>query len=196
MSNTETNRNGNNPERWLDDHGDYLFRYALIRVSGKDIAEDLVQETLLAALKSFSGFDGKSSMRTWLTSIMKHKIMDHLRSLYKFEKKRVEPEYGDLNDFFDSGQNKGRWLPGHAPTDWSESPDQAVNQKEFMRILKRCLASLPQKVASVFNLSEIEGKGTNEICKELEISATNYWVIMHRARNGLRKCLESHWFDK
>lgn len=185
-----------NPQRWLDEHGDYLFRYALLRVSGRDIAEDLVQETFLAALKSYSAFDGKSSIRTWLTGILRHKIMDHFRHIYTFEKNRADPEATDVDDFINNGKAKGRWRPGYGPGDWTSAPDDRLHQKEFMQVLKECLDALPERIAAVFKLSEIEDMETVEICKELGITSTNFWVIMHRARTGLRRCLEIHWFDK
>jgi len=184
-----------NPLNWLDEHGNYLFRYALIRVSERDIAEDLVQETFLAALKSYSSFDGKSNIRTWLTSILRHKIMDHFRHIYKSEKNKVDLKSGEMDDFISDGNKVGRWRPGYAPGDWTVTPDDRLQQKEFMQILKECLGALPDRIASVFNLREIEGLDTDEICKEFGISTTNFWVIMHRARTGLRRCLEIHWFD-
>lgn len=196
MSKLSTGSESNNPREWLDEHGDYLFSYAMFRVSEKDMAEDLVQETFLAALKSYSTFDGRSSIRTWLTGIMRHKVMDHFRNIYKTEKKTVDLESMNIDDFIDEGKNKGRWRPGHIPGDWSGTPDDDLHQKEFMEILKDCLSELPERIASVFKLSELEERDTNEICKELGITATNFWVIMHRARNGLRRCLEIHWFDK
>ncbi|HKI44238.1 MAG TPA: sigma-70 family RNA polymerase sigma factor [Balneolales bacterium] len=187
---------GDNPQSWLDQHGDYLFRYALIRVSDRGMAEDLVQETFLAALKSYSTFDRNSSIRTWLTGILRHKVMDHFRHIYKSEKNKIELESGNMDDFIEQGKDKGRWRPGHAPGDWSDMPDNNLQQKEFMAVLKGCLGALPERIASVFKLSELDGLDTVEICKELGITSTNYWVIMHRARTGLRRCLEIQWFDK
>lgn len=184
-----------NPLNWLEEHGDYLFRYALIRVSERDIAEDLVQETFLAALKSYSSFDGKSSIQTWLTSILRYKVMDHFRHIYKSEKNKVDLESGEMDNFISDGENVGRWRPGYAPGDWTVTPDSRLQQKEFMQILKECLGALPDRIAAIFNLREIEGFDTDEICKEFGISTTNFWVIMHRARTGLRRCLEIHWFD-
>lgn len=196
MSKLPTGKESNDPQEWLDEHGDYLFRYALIRVSKRDIAEDLVQETFLAALKGFSTFDGKSSIKTWLTGILRHKVMDHFRSIYKSGSKTLDLESGNIDDFIDEGKNKGRWRLGRNPGDWSVTPDDDLQQKEFMEIVIDCLSELPERIASVFKLSELEERDTNEVCKELGITATNFWVIMHRARNGLRRCLEINWFGK
>jgi len=186
----------NEPQNWLDDHGDYLYNYAVSRVSSREAAEDLVQETLLAALKNYSSFDGKSNIRTWLTGILRHKIMDHYRQIYKSDKNKVDIESGNIDDFFDQGVNKGRWRPERAPKAWSEWPDKSINQKEFMKILGECLNDLPERIATVFRMSQLEDMDTKIICKDLKISATNYWVIMHRARSGLRRCLEMLWLDK
>lgn len=186
----------NDPTKWLDNHGDYLFHYAVSRVSGKEIAEDLVQETFLAALKNYSTFDGKSSIRTWLTSILRHKLMDYYRHIYTSDKKKIDFESGNIDDFIDNGIHKGRWRLERAPKDWSQWPDESLNESEFMMILNKCLDRLPDRIATVFRMSQLEEIETKFICKELKISTTNYWVIMHRARSGLRRCLEMLWLDK
>jgi RNA polymerase sigma-70 factor (ECF subfamily) len=186
----------NDPQNWLDEYGDYLYQYALYRVSKRVIAEDLVQETLLAALNSYAEFDHKSSTKTWLTSILRHKITDYFRKTYKTNKNKVNLEYGSMDDFVGSGKYPGRWKLEYAPKDWPESTDRPVLQKEFMQIFTKCLSGLPDHIASVFKMRELEDRSTDEICKELEITSTNFWVIMHRARTKLRRCLEIHWFDK
>jgi RNA polymerase sigma-70 factor (TIGR02943 family) len=196
MSRSSKKIEDNNPKEWLGEHGDYLFRYALSRVSEREAAEDLVQETLLAALKNYSSFDGKSSVRTWLTGIMRYKIIDHYRQIYRTGKNKVDMESGNVDDFIDKGINKGKWRPERAPKAWSEWPDKSIHEKEFMKILSDCLKDLPEHIATVFKMSQLEELNTKVICKELEISTTNYWVIMHRARNGLRRCLEIRWFGK
>ena len=188
--------NDNDPSAWLDDHGDYLFQFAVVRVSDRIIAEDLVQETFLAALKNASTFDGNSSIRTWLTAILKHKILDHYRYIYKSGKNKIDVEAGDIEDFIEKGSEKGRWKPERAPKNWSEQPDKSLSDREFMNVLKNCLKILPERIATVFKMSQLDEMETEVICKEMKISTTNYWVIMHRARTGLRHCLEIHWFKK
>lgn len=176
------------PERWLQDHGDSLFRYAFSRVHRRDVAEDLVQETLIAALRNHRGFSGGSSEKTWLFGIMKHKIVDHFRS-YSREVLTDQPDTADQN--FDS---RGVWTT--APQEWTKGPDSSYNQREFWMIFTRCLATLSAGQQSVFVLRELEGLSTEEICKVLQISSTNLWVRLHRARLQLRRCLEEHWFSK
>jgi RNA polymerase sigma-70 factor (ECF subfamily) len=196
MSEPSSKIESNDPQNWLGEYGDYLYRYALYRVSKRVIAEDLVQETFLAALKDHAKFDHKSSLKTWLTSILRHKITDHFRKTYKTNKNKVDLEYESMDYFVGSGKYPGRWKPEYAPKDWPEFADGPLHQKEFMQILTQCLNGLPNHIAAVFKLRELEYKSTDEICKELEITSTNFWVIMHRARTKLRRCLEVHWFDK
>jgi len=176
---------------WVDDYSDYLYRYALMRVNNTAVAEDLVQETFLSALKAYANFDGKSSEKTWFVSILKHKIIDHYRKKSRKAKYFQEPTADDSSSDF--GEN-GFWKLENAPADWGGSPEEALHQKEFLHILKECLTFLPDKIATVFALREMEGLESNYICKELDISASNLWVMLHRARKQLRKCLETNWF--
>jgi len=122
--------------------------------------------------------------------------MDYYRHIYKSDKHNVDFESGDLEDFIEKGTHKGRWRPDRAPKNWSEWPDESLHESEFLRILNKCLDDLPDRIATVFRMSQLEELDTKFICKELEISTTNYWVIMHRARSGLRRCLEILWLDK
>lgn len=175
---------------WVDEHGDYLYRFALTRLRDTHQAEDVVQETFLAAVKSNS-FSEQSSARTWLTGILKHKIIDTQRKLFK------EPVLSDLSpsgeaeinidDFFDS---TGHWL--EKPADW-DNPDEALTQKQFLGILETCVSKLPKKLASIFLMRDIHETDNEEICKDLSITPTNAWVMLYRARMSLRKCLELNW---
>lgn len=179
-----------NPEKWVDLYGDYLYRYALYRVYEATVAEDLVQETFLAALGSFKNFQYRSSIKTWLTGILKHKIIDHFRKKAKEQQlDDIEANINKLDDFFD--QN-GQWKI--KPTKWNADPQKVYDQKEFIKILHECLSKLSGRQASAFILREIVGENTKEICKILNISTTNCWVLLHRARMHLRRCLEINWF--
>lgn len=181
-----------NPEKWVDLYGDYLFRYAFFRVYETAVAEDLVQETFLAALQSFKNFQHRSSIKTWLTGILKHKIIDHFRKKAKEQQiDDVEPHMNKLEDFFD--QN-GHWKI--KPAKWNADPQKLFDQKEFIKVLHKCLSELPDRQAGAFILREIVGESTKEICKILNISTTNSWVLLHRARMYLRRCLEISWFTK
>jgi len=178
------------PAGWVDAHGDALFRYAWIRVRDRSLAEDMVQEALLAAFRGRDSFSGRSAERTWLVGILKHKIADHFRRKAR-EGLQDEPF---LQENLGRGpfDESGHWAPG--PADWGTDPADLARQAEFLEHLRRCLSDLPASQASAFTLREVDGMGTGEICKILEVSETNLWVILHRARMRLRACLETNWF--
>ena len=180
------------PSVWVDRYGDYLFRFAMLRLRDRSTAEDLVQETFLAALKGRSSFSGNSSESTWLVGILKHKIMDHFRH----QAREAPLEDGDLREQPDpsSFDRSGHWASG--PTDWGGNPADLYREKKFLDQLTKCLAGLSPNHANAFTLREIEGADTGEICKVLNVTETNLWVILHRARMQLRECLETHWFKK
>ena len=179
-------------DRWVDDYGDSLFHFALARVKDRDTAEDLVQETFLAAVKSKERFQGRSSVKTWLFGILKHKVIDHYR------KKKSTVYTGDLvhdpdnlNAFFNAA---GGWQ--NRPQHWYTHPDKAQENKEFLNHFYRCLSDLPQRSADAFVYREIDGLSTAEICSQLDITANNCWVMLYRARMLLRKCLEKMGFSR
>jgi RNA polymerase sigma-70 factor (ECF subfamily) len=181
------------PDRWVDDHGDALYGYAMLRLRDADLAAEVVQETFLEAFKGRSKFLGRSSERTWLVGILKHKIIDQFR-------RRATRERGvggeglaglEAAEFFDQ---KGSWKV--AVGRWAELPDQAVEQAEFWEIFQACLAELPPSYAEAFTLSELEGLSGSEVCKILGISPTNLWARLHRARLQLRRLLEARWFGR
>lgn len=181
------------PERWLDDHGDALFRYALRQVHSESTAEDLVQETLLAALAAQDRRSGESSERTWLFGILKHKIADHFRRDWREQSWDDDPqdplpEEPGLDEYF---VQDGHWTIRPAP--WG-NPHRALEQTQFFEALQKCLGRLPPRLERLFVLKEIHEMGNAEICKELGVSPTNVWVMLYRARMGLRQCLETRWF--
>jgi RNA polymerase sigma-70 factor (ECF subfamily) len=180
------------PSEWVDRYGDYLFRYSMLRVRDRSRAEDLVQETFLAALKGRHSFSGHSSEGTWLVGILKHKILDHFRR----QSREVSLPGEDLPDppGDDPFKADGHWAAG--PAEWAGNPADLFRQKEFIEQLTICLSGLTPTHATVFTLREIEGAGTEEICMELNVTETNLWVILHRARMQLRKCLETRWFQR
>lgn len=178
-------------DAWVDQYGDALFQFARARVKDGPTAEDLVQETFLAALKAKERFQGKSSEKTWLFSILKHKIIDH----YRKSKKMVNVhDYTDDSDHMEAFFNaKGGW---HArPAHWSANPAKAHANREFIDHFFKCLSGLPQRTADVFVQREIDGLQTKEICKIYDITEKNCWVILYRARMLLRKCLEMIGLD-
>jgi RNA polymerase sigma-70 factor (ECF subfamily) len=175
----------------LEAHRPYLVRYARLQLRNGDAAEDVVQETLLAALENKAGFAGRSQLRTWLTGILKHKIIDHLRRQAR-EAPLALDEDGDPEAAIDAlFKEDGHWK--EMPADWGR-PDEAFENKAFWEVLERCQQQLPPKAARVFMLREMMELPTEDICKELAITSTNCWVMLHRARLSLRQCLEALWF--
>ena len=184
------------PASWVDQYGDFLYRFALSKVNDPSVAEDLVQETFLAALKARENFQGRSTAKTWLVAILKHKIIDHIR-------KRVREQTSDkvesLSDATANDPIKGNFKDDggwrHRPAKWVVNPMKIYEQKEFMDVLYRCLSDLPERQADAFMMREIDGLSTEEICKALNISPTNSWVMLYRARIWLRQCIEINWLD-
>jgi RNA polymerase sigma-70 factor, ECF subfamily len=166
----------------------YLLRYASLHLRNRDAAEDVVQETLVAALAAEPGFAGRSNLRTWATGILKHKIVDAIRRSGR--ERPIEGEDGteELEALFDE---RGHWQ--RHPEPWTD-PDGALEQKQFLAALERCLEALPPRTAQAFLLREHMGFETGEICKELSITPTHCWVLLYRARMTLRQCLEKSWF--
>lgn len=185
-----------NANQWLDAYGDYLYRYALLRVRDESVAEDLVQETLLAAWRGYASFAGRGAERTWLTGILKHKIIDHFRrSVRETQLDPVAEERLENEDLFRTeGEWAGHWNKDLGPTDWGTNPASVLEQREFWQTLQNCISHLPQRTAAVFTLREMEEHTSEDICRMLEISPNNLWVILHRARMQLRRCLETRWF--
>src|SRR5512147_651892 len=174
----------------------YLLRYASLQLRDAAAAEDAVQEALLAALAGEAGFAGRSNLRTWLTGILKHKIVDAIRRQSReapvsaLETEGDEGEAGDFDALFD---RRGHWQ--ETPDAW-EQPEGALGQKQFLAALEACLRALPRRTAQAFMMREHLGLETSEICKELGITTTHCWVILHRARMALRLCLDMNWFKK
>lgn len=187
--------NISSPEQWVDKHGDYLFRFAMLRLHDRQTAEDMVQETFLAALKAYDTFKGKSSERTWLTGILKRKIIDYYRKNNRFVSLETDDQLKPLPDFISQGKRRGRWQESFAPQYWGENPDSLMDRSEFRLILENCIRALAERLVILFTMREIDEKSTEEICKELNISASNLWVMLHRARTQLRRCLEINWFS-
>lgn len=184
-----------NPERWLQEYGDALFRYALRRLHNRSHAEDVLQETLLAALQARASYSGRATEKTWLTGILKHKVIDFIRKQVR------ELTVDDINTLSDTTaesrmdnlfDTRGQWI--HPPQDWS-SPDKALLNHQFVEAFGHCMRHLKPVHAQIFSMKELGGHSIDEICKELDITATNCSVMLYRARMGLRRCLELRWVD-
>ncbi len=181
-----------NPDSWVDKHGDFLYTYAFIRVRENGRAEDLVQDTFLAALKAYHQFQGRSSERTWLVGILKHKIIDFFR-------KNIKGNPISVASFHDATMEKasdldGNWLAG--ASQWLSDPSKSLEQKEFINIFQQALVSLPHNLAKVFILHELDGLTGSEICDLLNISSSNLWVMLYRARLKLKGQLGHLWRGK
>src|SRR5688572_7997251 len=184
---------------WVDEHGDHLFRYAMMRLRDESRAEDAVQETLLAAIQSIASYSGKATERTWLTGILKHKIVDQYRKTAK--EQPLETDDGELlsevERFFERTDVwNGHWNNKLQPHEWDTTPEATYEASEFFAVFQNCLSKLPDRVAGVFMLREMDGLESSEICEILSVSTSNFWVMMHRARLALRRCIEVNWFRR
>jgi len=185
-----TKASGPDPRQWVERYADHLYSYAFVRLDHEEQARDLVQETFLAALEKVSQFQGNSSERTWLTAILKYKIIDVYRkrnSGLRMERMEEEPEL----EFFEGGN--GHWKEAYSPQPTGvEGADPLVN-KELAAILKKCLFKLPPLWLSVFTMKHLDDAATETICEELKVTASNFWVIIHRAKLNLRACIQRSW---
>ena len=180
------------PEAWVDRYGDSLYRYALLRLRTPDLAADIVQETFLEALRVRHSFAGRSSERTWLIGILRHKIIDQLRRSGREAAIANGASPGaPIECAFD---HRGRWKVRPGP--WSGDPSRQLESQEFWDAFGRCLAGLPQGIADAFFLRELDGLSAEEVQRTLGITPANFWKRLHRARMLLRKCLEIGWFGR
>lgn len=174
---------------WVETHGDYLFNFAVGQVRDMNVAEDLVQETFLAALKSQNNFSGRSSERTWLVGILRHKIYDHLRKTCRERAVRVDPLPASGDD--DAFEDSLTWI--HQVAAESTSPSHRIELAEFREHLEKAMGKLPPRIAQVFQMYSIEERPNHEVCERLNISESNLWVMLHRARKLLRTDLDEWW---
>jgi len=178
-----------NPNKWIDLYVDYLFNYTISRVNNRDIAQDLVQETFLAGLKSMKNFKGEATERTWLISILKRKIIDYYRKINS-NKGKAEVRITSNND----SETEGDWLQNRVADPFDKTAEDTLQNEELGDAIYNCLSKLPKKQADIFRMKTIEGIETEDICNELEITPSNLWVIIHRARTAMALCLKENWF--
>jgi RNA polymerase sigma-70 factor (ECF subfamily) len=176
---------------WVEAHADYLFNFAIGQLRDAGVAEDIVQETFLAAVKARETFSGQSSQRTWLTGILRHKIYDHLRKTCRERAVRHEPT--PANDA-EAWEESVLWLQDVATE--SQLPSRRIELAEFRANLELALGKLPPRIAQVFQLYEIEERPNREVCAQMNISESNLWVMLHRARKQLRTQLSGWWFGE
>jgi RNA polymerase sigma-70 factor (TIGR02943 family) len=181
------------PAKWVANYSDYLMRYTYYRVNDKALAEDLVQDTFLSALNARDSYKGLAGEKTWLVSILKNKIIDHYK---KASTKNESPlqltseEAPSYDHFFDK-KRMGHWQNDTSPGVWEAQAEN--NTKEFYSILDSCLQKLPAKWKGIFTMSLLDESDSGFVCKEFNLTSSNFWVIMHRAKLQVRECLEKNW---
>lgn len=177
------------PDIWVDAYADYLFNYAVGRVSDVEIAKDLVQETFLAGLKSAKNYKGDATERTWLVAILKRKVIDYYRKINsKKGKAEVRMNYSSQTD------SEGDWLEEQVSDPNSSYENDAIENEELGLAIQACIGKLPKKQALVFKMKTIQNISTEDICNDLDINPSNLWVMIHRARTALMGCLNENWF--
>jgi len=178
-----------NPETWVAEHGDALFGYAYTRLRNRAVAEDVVQETFLGAFKARDRFRAGMSVRAWLMGILKHKVVDHLRR----SARQIEITDEEAKHILESPLVRYSGIATMSPPQWRFSPRKALDQKEFWGVFQTCLSNLQELQHAAFVMKEVDGLSTEEICKELDITANYLWVTIHRAREQLKACLNANW---
>ncbi|MDX8409580.1 MAG: sigma-70 family RNA polymerase sigma factor [Mariprofundales bacterium] len=186
---TDVSSPATDPQRWLQEHGNALFAFAMRQLADRELAADMVQETLLAAWRNREGFRHQSSERTWLTGILRHKITDHIRRVIRQRDFSTQAKEDPTDPWF---APNGAWL--QAPSAWREEPTALLDRQRMGAQIDQCLHTLPEMQRLVFHAREVVGEDSGAICKRLELSTTNFHVLMHRARLGLRRCLEKHGY--
>ena len=194
LSELETSSAPPDPRGWLERHGDYLYRYARSRRADADAAEDLVQETLLAAWRGRREFAGRASERTWLTGILKRKLVDRLRRRVR-ERVEFRADLGD-DSFADAlFTRKGFWRV--TPAAWGRGdPTGPAERAEFWGVLAACLGKLPPRMRDAFALRYLDGAAGEDVCRDLGITPANFWVLLHRARLRMCHCLTENWYGE
>lgn len=179
------------PEKWALHYWRAMYNYAYMRTGDSHTAQDIVQDTFLSALSSQQGFKGLSSEKTWLYSILKHRIIDHYR---RRGRSRIVT-YSSLAKYSPEDNNDGSWIENVIEDGSVPSPEEKTETEEFLTLIDDCLSRLPERQAAVFRMKSIEDIPAEQICSALGITAANYWVLLHRARAGLKECIKSKWFN-
>ncbi len=189
MSNGHSAKHQINASNWVKLYSDYLYNYTIARINDRNIAEDIVQETFLAGLKSMKNFKGEASERTWLVSILKRKIIDHYRRINS-KKGKAEVRINYNSD----SESDGDWLEERVADPFDKTAEDKIENVELGLAIHDCMDKLSEKQALVFKMKTFKGYDTEAICNELNITASNLWVIIHRARSAMANCLKDKWF--
>jgi len=185
------------PSTWVEEYGDALYKFAYFRVNNAALAEDLVQETFLAAIKGQDRYNGKAAVKTWLTGILKNKVIDYYRKKNRTQSMQETANFFEREEA-DLFSEDGSWNYDNpnVPTDWNPAQVEKMNRKEFMQAFYQCSEKLPDKIRTVFIMREVDGFKSADICEQLDITPQNLWTILHRARMALRQCLEKNFFGQ
>lgn len=185
MNETKTS---NDIEEWVEKYSDYLMNYAMTKLNDRNIALDLIQDTFVAAIQNLDKFEGKSTPKTWLTSILKRKIIDVWRKESSRKTKVISSFFVSEGD-----ESEGSWIVDKAPHQRISSVEEKITKEEQLNDLSRCIETLPVKWKGIIQSKYLFEKKWEEICSEFEITKSNYWVIVHRAKLALRDCLSKSW---
>lgn len=175
------------PNNWVDRYSDYLYNYTIVRVNDHEVAQDLISETFFAGLKSKDNFKGEASERTWLISILKRKIIDHYR------KKNSKKGKAEVRMTYNDDDAEGDWLEERVSDPFDKTAEDVMENSELGMAIYDCLDTLNEKQARIFKMKTIDNFDTEAICNEFNITPSNLWVIIHRARTAMANCLESNW---
>ena len=183
---------------WVGLYSDTMYTWAYYKTGNKETAEDLVQDTFLSAYQVIHSFEGRSDPKTWLFGILKNKIAEHFRKLYRSsilaESQKINNQGNDWPDsFFDED---GTWNKDQRPSEWAGESENFLDDREFLTVLQGCMGKLPPNWNAAIQLKYLEERKGDLICQVLHVTPTNFWQMLHRAKLQLRKCLEIHWFKK
>tara|TARA_B100000795_G_scaffold91023_1_gene66325 strand:+ start:23020 stop:23571 length:552 start_codon:yes stop_codon:yes gene_type:complete len=176
-----------NEDQWVDRYSDYLYNYTIVRVNDHEVAQDLISETFFAGLKSASDFRGEASERTWLISILKRKIVDYYR------KRSSNKGSAEIHMSHLGNEDQGDWLEERIHDPYDKSAEDTMENEELGNAIHECLDDLHPKQAAIFKMKTIDNLHTEAICNEYNITPSNLWVIIHRARTSMADCLEQNW---
>ncbi len=175
------------PTKWVDQYSDYLFNYTITRINDRELAQDLISETFLAGLKSMKNFKGEATERTWLISILKRKIIDQYR------KKNSKKGKAEVHINYTDDESEGDWLEEKVADPYEQTAEDTIENEELGEAIFNCLGKLPSKQARIFKMKTIDDFDTEAICKEFDITPSNFWVIIHRARTAMASCMQENW---